>query len=178
MLNICVMFMITTIPGVGLLSEECRAPNDNIWGVEYYEPQHVILLEDLEEAMYFSKAFYYAPDLYYARNSVYPTRYNSWKHKRRVRPAVSVRTPKARPYIEKRKKRLRRKNKRLRKRNRRLHRENRRRLWVNAFTRSTTGRNIFRRQSEKKPTSRTVNRGQRQNRRAERNRSGRRSSRQ
>ena len=106
MLNICVMFMITTIPGIGLLSEECKAPADNVWGVQYYEPQDVVIVEDLEEALYFSNAFYYAPSIYYARNSVYPTRYDRWRHKRKVRPAVSVRTTHVRSHIKRKKKKI------------------------------------------------------------------------
>ncbi len=174
MLNICVMFMITTIPGVGLLSKECKAPIDNIWGVEYYEPRDVVIVEDLEEALYFSDAFYYAPSLYYARNSVYPTRYSKWRFKRKVRRAPSVRTTHVRSHAKKRKKRLRRKNRQLRKRNRHLRQENRRLQ----NRRGTTARNVFQGQRERRVRNRTTDRSQRQNRRAERNRNGRRSSRQ
>ena len=63
MLTVCVMFVLTTAPGVGFLSEGCYAAYDT-----YYEPTQVVLVTEEDNWHEYSEYYYYAPSDYYDRN--------------------------------------------------------------------------------------------------------------
>ena len=145
MLSICVMFVVSSMPGVGLLTEECRVhPHGAPSAVstmeflvpQFHEPIDVVLVGDFNEIRHYSNVFYYAPTTYYVRNSSFAKRFSRWSSRRRHHASVEYANevfsvpfrswlPRSRSHKHSERKRLKRNHRHLGKEKRRLKRERR-----------------------------------------------------